>query len=83
MSNKTEEKIVIEWVDAVFINQHSEVSQPATMITEGTLIKDYGDCLLVRNVKTKNKETEEPHPKKQPRFYCIPKELIVDRKKVE
>lgn len=82
MSKKTGEIIVIEWIDAVYINQHSDIGHPSTMVTTGILVKDYGDCLLIKNPKTEKKETGESHPKKQPVFYCIPRELILNIKEI-
>ena len=79
MKNDEQTEVTIEWIDAVRVNQHSDVTKPVVMQTKGVLVRDFGTCLLVRNESTIKKETGEAHPANQPVFYCIPPELILKK----
>ena len=76
MKNKNK-KVKIKWVDAVIYNPYGSQKNISKMETTGILLKDSNGFLWIKNPKTINIKTKEPHPKENdPTFFMIPKGVV-------
>ena len=77
---KKGERISIYWEDIKKYYSEEDVLEPTEMYTEGVLLKETKDYVLLQDPETINFNTVKNHPEKKPSLYAIPKGLI---KKIE
>ncbi len=58
-------------------SSNEEISTPSQMKTIGTLVKESADYIIVENEETLNIHTNKKHPEAQPKYFSIPKGLIL------
>jgi len=68
-------KIKIMWNDAVLLSPDAKTKKLSKMETIGFLAAESSGFFIISKPKTVNIETKKKHPKKQPTFYFIPKEM--------
>lgn len=73
--------ITITWIDPKQFNPDTPQDErvPTCMVTTGELVSEREKGLVIKNPKTIKKATKEKHPEKDPKFYYIPKSLILDQ----
>ncbi|MEI6296347.1 MAG: hypothetical protein WCO84_01705 [bacterium] len=85
-------KVKILWNDAVVIypadrsfskSKNTNNAKLTKMETNGVLVQDSEEGIIIKDPKTINIETNKKHPQKDPTFYFIPKGMIVNMDIVE
>lgn len=72
--NKSKTKVV--WLDILKYGPQTKKLIPTEMISEGFLVLEDEDKIILSEPETLNTRTNRRHPEKKPTFYFIPKVLI-------
>jgi hypothetical protein len=75
MTNKSD--VVIYWQD-IRVYHDGSINNLTQMMTEGALVKETDEYVLVKNPETLNLDKVINHPEKKPLFYYIPKLFITE-----
>ena len=75
-------KVKIIWLDILKYGSDTKNLVPTTMITEGYLVEEDKEKIIVSKPVTINKRTNKNHPEKNPNFYFIPRGLVQEIKEM-
>jgi hypothetical protein len=75
--------VALTWEDVVFL-QNDEIRGVSTMYTEGIVIQNNSDHLVIKNPETLRIKPEpvKNHPQVKPLYYVIPKSFIIEYKNI-
>lgn len=77
MKSKFGTKVAVYWRD-IKVYYDGGLHGPTTILTEGVLVRNRKNYLLLKNPETLLLDSIRNHPKKKPRFYWIPKSMITE-----
>jgi hypothetical protein len=80
---KENSSVALTWKDVVFL-QNDEIRGVSTMYTEGIVIQNNSDHLVIKNPETLRIKPEpvKNHPQVKPLYYVIPKSFIIEYKNI-
>lgn len=80
---KENSSVALTWEDVVFL-QNDEMRELSTMYTEGIVIQNNSDHLVIKNPETLRIKPEpvKNHPQVRPLYYVIPKSFIIEYKNI-
>lgn len=80
---KENSSVALTWEDAVFL-QNDEIRGVSTMYTEGIVVQNNSDHLVIKNPETLRIKPEpvKNHPQVRPVYYVIPKSFIIEYKNI-
>lgn len=77
MNRKNKSLVAVYWND-IYVYRNDNIHGPSRAYTEGVLAKNTSRYVLLKNPETILFNPPRNHPKKNPKFYYIPKSLITE-----